>query len=86
MMTAWGKLGSDEKFKVADDDSETVKAEKKAEKLKVWFEESKAKDYCGPSDMSGTRGERFAKWYLRCAARTLSSRAATKAAVPSRHP
>jgi len=60
MMAAWSKLMPDKEGATDAD-----KAANAAEKIRVWFAESDAKDYCGPSDMSGTRGQRYAKWFLK---------------------
>lgn len=53
MKAAWGKLPS-------GGETDEEKAASTAEKISTWFAESAKKDYCGPSDMSGTRGERRA--------------------------
>ena len=57
MKTAWDKLPS-------GGETDEEKAASAAEKIRTWFAESAAKDYCGPSDMSGTRGERRAVFCL----------------------
>ena len=55
---AWDKLPS-------GGETDEEKAASAAEKIRIWFTESAATDYCGPSDMSGTRGERRAMWYMK---------------------
>ena len=55
MQAAWDKM-----MPPKDGATDEEKAANTAEKIKAWFAESAAKDYCGPSDMSGTRGERRA--------------------------
>lgn len=57
MNQAWDKLPS-------GGETDEEKAASAAEKVATWFAESAAKDYCGPSDMSGTRGERRARWFM----------------------
>ena len=58
MKAAWDNMPSG-----GETDEEKVASA--AEKLATWFAESAAKDYCGPSDMSGTRGERRAMWFMK---------------------
>lgn len=58
MKAAWDNMPS-------GGETDEEKAASAAEKLATWFAESAAKDYCGPSDMSGTRGERRAMWFMK---------------------
>lgn len=60
MKAAWDKM-----MPPKDGATDEEKAANTAEKIKAWFAESAAKDYCGPSDMSGTRGERRAMWFMK---------------------
>eukprot|EP01047_Picozoa_sp_COSAG01_P131727 COSAG01_NODE_61500_length_289_cov_0.815789_1_plen_70_part_10 len=58
MKAAWDKMPS-------GGETDEEKAANAAEKVQLWFAESAVKDYCGPSDMSGTRPERRAIWYMK---------------------